>query len=204
MRTFALASLALALAIVPAPPAVAQEPQVPTQDSVTGTGSFFSTPPPFGLSFSFDAHSGPSGENPTGTAFGTARAPFLEFSSGGQVACLNVSGQRATVGASSNFNGNIDQFFFVTSDGFVRWGILEPGTTVSGCPLESAGLAFSFVVERTMTSGGFVIVDAPALPTSKDQCKNGGWKTFGVFKNQGDCVSFVATGGKNSAERSVG
>ena len=37
----------------------------------------------------------------------------------------------------------------------------------------------------------------PSLPTSKDQCKHGGWQTFGVFKNQGDCVSFVATGGKN-------
>jgi hypothetical protein len=38
---------------------------------------------------------------------------------------------------------------------------------------------------------------APPLPTSKDQCKNGGWRTYGVFKNQGDCVSFVATRGKN-------
>jgi hypothetical protein len=37
-----------------------------------------------------------------------------------------------------------------------------------------------------------------ALPTDKDQCKDGGcWQTFGVVKNQGDCVSFVATGGKN-------
>ena len=35
------------------------------------------------------------------------------------------------------------------------------------------------------------------VPTTKAQCKKGGWKTFGVFKNQGDCVSFVATGGKN-------
>ena len=35
------------------------------------------------------------------------------------------------------------------------------------------------------------------LPTSTDQCKNGGWKTFGVFKNQGDCVSFVASKGRN-------
>jgi hypothetical protein len=35
------------------------------------------------------------------------------------------------------------------------------------------------------------------LPTTKEECKNGGWRTFGVFKNQGDCVSFVATGGKN-------
>jgi len=41
-----------------------------------------------------------------------------------------------------------------------------------------------------------VIVKAP-LPTSKDQCKNGGWRSFGVFKNQGDCVSFVASHGKN-------
>ena len=32
--------------------------------------------------------------------------------------------------------------------------------------------------------------------TSKEQCKHGGWLSFG-FKNQGDCVSFVATGGKN-------
>jgi hypothetical protein len=31
----------------------------------------------------------------------------------------------------------------------------------------------------------------------KDQCKKGGWETFLVFKNQGDCVSFIATGGKN-------
>lgn len=37
----------------------------------------------------------------------------------------------------------------------------------------------------------------PPLPTSKDQCKEDGWKSYGVFKNEGDCVSFVATGGKN-------
>jgi hypothetical protein len=34
-------------------------------------------------------------------------------------------------------------------------------------------------------------------PTSRGQCKNGGWRDFGLFKNQGDCVSFVATGEKN-------
>jgi hypothetical protein len=39
-------------------------------------------------------------------------------------------------------------------------------------------------------------------PTSKDQCKNGGWQNYAdqnghPFKNQGDCVSYVATGGKN-------
>ncbi len=42
----------------------------------------------------------------------------------------------------------------------------------------------------------------PRKPTSKDQCKNGGWQNYTdgngtPFKNQGDCVSYVATGGKN-------
>jgi len=42
------------------------------------------------------------------------------------------------------------------------------------------------------------------LPKSKDECKDSGWSTFvnvetgkQIFKNQGDCVSFVATKGKN-------
>ncbi|MEZ4502096.1 MAG: hypothetical protein R3C39_05690 [Dehalococcoidia bacterium] len=50
--------------------------------------------------------------------------------------------------------------------------------------------------------GGVTIYDfEPATtPASKDECKNGGWQTFNTptFKNQGDCVSFVATGGKHS------
>ena len=42
------------------------------------------------------------------------------------------------------------------------------------------------------------------LPMDKDECKAAGWATFVnvvtgqmIFKNQGDCVSFVATKGKN-------
>jgi hypothetical protein len=36
-------------------------------------------------------------------------------------------------------------------------------------------------------------------PVSKDECKDGAWRDFGVFRNQGDCVSHVATGGRNGA-----
>ena len=35
------------------------------------------------------------------------------------------------------------------------------------------------------------------LPTEKEQCYSGGWQAFKIFKNQGDCVSYVATKGKN-------
>jgi hypothetical protein len=40
---------------------------------------------------------------------------------------------------------------------------------------------------------------------TKDSCKKGGWQDFtsspGPFKNQGDCVSFFASGGKNEADK---
>jgi hypothetical protein len=39
------------------------------------------------------------------------------------------------------------------------------------------------------------------FPATKDQCKNGGWASYGIFKNQGDCVSYVATGGRNAPAR---
>lgn len=42
------------------------------------------------------------------------------------------------------------------------------------------------------------ITASSVMPASKDECKKDGWKSFGTtFKNQGDCVSFVATQGRN-------
>jgi hypothetical protein len=65
--------------------------------------------------------------------------------------------------------------------------ILQPmvGDTVT---LEN-DVPFSVTIDESAT-----LVTAP---TSKAQCTQGGWKNFPQFKNQGDCVSFVATGGKN-------
>jgi hypothetical protein len=34
------------------------------------------------------------------------------------------------------------------------------------------------------------------VPTSTDDCKNGGWSTFAGFKNEGDCMRFVRTKGR--------
>jgi hypothetical protein len=40
-------------------------------------------------------------------------------------------------------------------------------------------------------------------PTTGDDCKQGGWQKYGPFKNQGDCVSWVATGGKNEPGKNI-
>jgi hypothetical protein len=42
--------------------------------------------------------------------------------------------------------------------------------------------------------------DNPEAPVTKDDCKKGGWAGYDgtyTFRNQGDCVSFVATDGRN-------
>ena len=41
------------------------------------------------------------------------------------------------------------------------------------------------------------LLNISATLLAKSGCMNGGWQSYGVFKNQGDCVSFVATGGSN-------
>lgn len=58
--------------------------------------------------------------------------------------------------------------------------------------------AFTIGVNGSSTTYDFEPA-APAVgpPTSKEQCKNGGWKTFNTprkFKNQGDCIQYVNTG----------
>jgi hypothetical protein len=47
------------------------------------------------------------------------------------------------------------------------------------------------------SAGGVGDLAFTPLPTSQDQCKNGGWQRFSFpynFKNQGDCIQFVNTG----------
>ena len=53
------------------------------------------------------------------------------------------------------------------------------------------------VATVTIIDNDGVAVLAAGMPSGKDACKKGGWISFGVFKNQGDCVSWVATKGKN-------
>jgi choice-of-anchor C domain-containing protein len=67
----------------------------------------------------------------------------------------------------------------------------------------SASTKLSFISTTTTPFGPALdnVVVTETVPT-KDDCKNGGWQTMidtagNAFKNQGDCVSFFATKGKN-------
>ncbi len=67
--------------------------------------------------------------------------------------------------------------------------------------LSADGQTLVFSSTRSGGSGSsdlWMTTRAPIFPTTKDECKNGGFERFGIFENQGDCVSYVATGGTNS------
>jgi len=126
-----------------------------------------------------------------------------------------------TLASTSQCQGGSPRFDVVTTTGLFFLGcnnVIPNGTTYTFPPatLAAAGNQVPFPtgtiqaidvlidIQGTadltnITVNGQLQVPAPSTPTSKDQCKNGGWKTFTnpAFKNQGDCVSFVATGGKN-------
>ena len=79
-----------------------------------------------------------------------------------------------------------------------------PNAVVVGFGVNVGTFNPSYDVETDLVNFNGTVYDfqlAPTAPTSKDECKNGGWQSFSnpTFKNQGDCVSFVATGGKNGS-----
>jgi hypothetical protein len=170
--------------------------QTPAQDSVVASG--FS-----GIFTNIDTNvtSGPNGENPAGHAAADAVGEHFVSAS---ITCLSVSGNTAVVAGSLQPNALGFAGFVQTLidngpasaelDEFNAVGTSDVPTV---CPPPSPFVQLLF-------GGDIVVVDAPPLPTSTDQCKNGGWRTFNVFKNQGDCVSFVATRGKNPPGRKTG
>jgi hypothetical protein len=197
---FVLAGFALGAMLALAPHAGAQSLG---QDSVTVSGEtslsigFFS-------SIDIQAASGPSGEDPTGRVFyvltGGAGAMPVGSLTSANVTCLTVNENRAVIGFTDNFAGGpFNQVTIQVEDNgpansaLDRWWIPALGRDPGDC----APFADAPGRSAPLTLGDAVVTDAPPFPTSKADCKHGGWRTFGIFKNQGDCVSFVATGGKN-------
>jgi hypothetical protein len=185
--------------------------QAPAGDSVTGT--LFDYERGLGV-IALDVRSGPAGENPTGTAHWHSGGGFGPTWLVDDVTCLAVDGNTAVFGFSGTLigglafeSGPIAGLARVTDGGgpgsgldSFEWaqvaGVVGdppiPGPT--DCSSYPAG--FQPLGPTAFNSGGgdIVIIDTPALPTSKDQCRNDGWRNFPQFKNQGECIAFVERG----------
>jgi hypothetical protein len=119
----------------------------------------------------------------------------VQTTSAGQEAFVTkLSASGSALDYSTYLGGNSSDFGFGifvdgAGDAYVTGDTFSTNfpTTAGAAQQTNGGILDAFVTK---------IEFVKPLPTSKDQCKDGGWKAFGVFKNQGDCVSFVATNGK--------
>jgi hypothetical protein len=165
--------------------------EVPTQDSVTGSGVFFG---PAGLfEVAIDARSGPSGENPSGTV-----RVSPDFT--GQVTCLHVSGNRALVGYVQADDPSFADAIEIDDNGPVgsytdtlTENIGPFPTSESNCPttLPQPGQTFRAIPPsppRPVPSD-FVVVDAQP-PTTYTQCRQGGWAQYG-YTSHAQCIDAV-------------
>jgi hypothetical protein len=205
VRRQLLILVAVATCLFPA----AASAQAPAGDSVTGTlFDRFET----GVSVfpALDVRSGPGGEHPTGTAawhVGGGLGPTWNV----DVTCLAVDAKTALFGFSGTLffvgermpvaglarvtdgggpGSGLDSFEWAQVSG-PDGGPPIPGP--SDCSSYPTGFQPQGRTAFNRIAGDIVIIDTP----SKEACKNDGWKTFSVFKNQVDCLSFVATKGKN-------
>ena len=72
-------------------------------------------------------------------------------------------------------------------------GIVEPFGVSGPTPgVYTLRISSAFVFERSLTAS------CQTRPTSAEQCKRDGWRRYGIFKNQGDCVSYLVTNGRNA------
>jgi len=181
-----------ALLILPAASVAKRHPPPPGPgtDTVTAAGDNLILDDYGSVDIEVDAHSGPSGEDPGGHVSFVA-GQILPIS--GPVTCLNVSGNTAlmTVSPTGSFvelalvrvvdNGGsgLDRFEYI-------WA--PPPMQISGdCHVDWPQLFGGPLIGRAVVSD----VDPPrSFPTSKRQCKRGGYKRFG-FKSKRLCIRYV-------------
>jgi hypothetical protein len=191
--------------------------QEPVGDAVTGDASgCLLAYPVYGcvneVTLRPDAHSGPAGENPRGTVDlvvnGGTPGSLSTFET--NVTCLSVRGHVAVIGVSGT-RYHTYQGVEVPTAGLIR--VTDGGGPASGAdtfevdthdgdlfdppiPGPTDCSTFPTGIQAGVNEvGDLTVIDAPPLPTTKDQCTNGGWRSYDTtFKNQGQCVAFVERG----------
>ena len=184
----------LALATVAAEPDTRARAaaQVPTQDSVSGSGALSGD-----VHFTISATSGPSGGNPAGHVdfafpgplLGRPEVVYVHVS--GEVTCLNVHGNRATLQYFDTTYAHIQILVEVIDNaGTGQLDVLDFQPTIGSSRSPTDCSPAELLTATAVHDGDLAVVDAQPPPTSKEQCKQGGYRQFG-FKNQGQCVAFV-------------
>lgn len=96
-----------------------------------------------------------------------------------------------------NRSGNVRLFHGASGSSTIPLGAAP--TTPGRYDIEvRVGFQFTCADGWSNPNNGGVVADVVVLPVTKSDCKLGKWEVYTVFANQGDCVSWVATEGRNA------
>jgi hypothetical protein len=126
----------------------------------------------------------------------TATAPFAIAARVSGLQPNTQYGLRATLSsggiASTTFltdstgsQDNIGEVFATEPFEFRVVIFLDPNANLIQDPGEATVIDREFIVDRPCQDA------RPKQPVTKDECKNGGWRSFAGFRSQGECVAFV-------------
>jgi hypothetical protein len=160
------------------------------RDTVAVSGDNLITDDFSAIEIEVNASSGPSGENPSGSG---SFNPGGILPISGPVSCLEVKGNTAVLtvqGPFANAPGFLGFSVKVVDNGgsgldtFQWW----PADPEFPDPIDCRVGALDWFGGALI--GRAVVSDAPALPTSRRQCRHGGWVGFG-FRSKKQCFRFV-------------
>jgi hypothetical protein len=157
------------------------------RDLVVGFGNVFGT----AQRFTVFAEARADGTNARGRLTGEGQYGFEA-----RATCVRIDGHRASVGAELtsgaerlgrglvvHYEDNGDE---ALPDRIVAFSFSPDPPASCPPPAEGSG---GFTIE-----GDVDVHDAPVLPVSRAQCRDEGWRRFGVFRTERECVRFVASG----------
>ena len=179
--TISLALIALALAIAPAGSAAKRTPPQP-RDTVTATGHNLILDHFSASGIDVDAASGPSGEDPQGAA----SFAVLNYPISGPVSCLKVTGNVAVIEIDGPLiapPGTLSVIIRLTDNGgngqdlFEWYPVLPEVGQDFDCETGAPGYFGGPLAGRA------IVRDVPPGPTSKRDCRHGGWADYG-FKGK--------------------
>ena len=214
-----VAFVALVVGTALGAPAAADAQQV-GQDTVVGTAwdclNADTCAPEAGAtaftSVTANARSGPAGQAPAGTVTWIERSLGSYVTGEARVSCLSVTDRLAIVGVAGmatyhrlGITVPITGFMRVTDGGGPASAQdtfeLDIRVPVPPAPLPPAPADCSaFPAGRLLLrndGGDLVVTDARTPPTTKQECKHGGWQRFG-FGNRAQCVRSVRQGARQA------
>jgi DNA-binding beta-propeller fold protein YncE len=110
---------------------------------------------------------------------------------------VGIGGELASKSPAAVAAGTFPLGIAISADGRSVYAANAGESSISQY-LVGAGGILSARSPATVAAGAnpvdIAVSPLPRVPTSKEQCKNGSWRNFSQFKNQGQCIAFVERG----------